>query len=150
MVFAGLFPVDGDDYPLLRDALERLRLNDASLVFEPENSVALGFGFRCGFLGLLHMEIIQERLEREYNLNLLATAPSVEYVVTRTNDEVATVHNPAELPPPTEIAQIEEPLMDISIFTPTRYIGTLMDLVQTRHGVYKDMKNIEEDRVHLT
>jgi GTP-binding protein LepA len=150
MVFAGLFPVDGDDYPLLRDALERLRLNDASLVFEPENSVALGFGFRCGFLGLLHMEIIQERLEREYNLNLLATAPSVEYVVTRTNDEVATVHNPAELPPPTEIAQIEEPLMDISIFTPTRYIGTLMDLVQTRHGVYKDMKYIEEDRVHLT
>ena len=150
MVFAGLFPVDGDDYPLLRDALERLRLNDASLVFEPENSVALGFGFRCGFLGLLHMEIIQERLEREYNLNLLATAPSVEYVVTRTNDEVVTVHNPAELPPPTEIAQIEEPLMDISIFTPTRYIGTLMDLVQTRHGVYKDMKYIEEDRVHLT
>jgi GTP-binding protein LepA len=150
MVFAGLFPVDGDDYPLLRDALERLRLNDASLVFEPENSIALGFGFRCGFLGLLHMEIIQERLEREYNLNLLATAPSVEYVVTRTNDEVVTVHNPAELPPPTEIAQIEEPLMDISIFTPARYIGTLMDLVQTRHGVFKDMKYIEEDRVHLT
>ncbi len=150
MVFAGLFPVDGDDYPLLRDALERLRLNDASLVFEPENSIALGFGFRCGFLGLLHMEIIQERLEREYNLNLLATAPSVEYVVTRTNDEVITVHNPAELPPPNEIARIEEPLMDISIFTPARYIGTLMDLVQTRHGVFKDMKYIEEDRVHLT
>ena len=150
MVFAGLFPVDGDDYPLLRDALERLRLNDASLVFEPENSVALGFGYRCGFLGLLHMEIIQERLEREYNLNLLATAPSVEYVVTRTSGDVVSVHNPAELPLPTEIARIEEPLMDISIFTPARYIGTLMDLVQTRHGVFKDMKYIEEDRVHLT
>src|SRR6185312_2073875 len=98
MVFAGMFPVEGDDYPLLRDALERLKLNDASLVFEPESSVALGFGFRCGFLGLLHMEIIQERLEREYNINILVTAPSVEYVITRTNGEVVTIHNPAELP----------------------------------------------------
>jgi GTP-binding protein LepA len=150
MVYAGVFPVDGDDYPLLRDALDRLRLNDASLVFEPENSVALGFGFRCGFLGLLHMEIIQERLEREYDLNILVTAPSVEYVVTKTNGEVVTVHNPAELPDPAEFARIEEPLMDISVFTPSRYIGTVMDLVTNRHGVFQAMQYIEEDRVHLT
>ncbi len=150
MVFAGVFPVEGDDYPLLRDALERLRLNDASLVFEPESSVALGFGFRCGFLGLLHMEIIQERLEREYDLDILVTAPSVEYVVTRTNGEVITVHNPAELPPQTEIAKMEEPLMDISIFTPARYIGAIMDLVTSRHGEFRQMQYIEEDRVHLT
>jgi len=150
MVFAGIFPVEGDDYPLLRDALDRLRLNDASLVYEPENSVALGFGFRCGFLGLLHMEIVQERIEREYNLDILATAPSVEYLVTRTNGELVSVHNPAELPPPTEIAKLEEPLMDISIFTPARYIGTLMDLVTTRRGEYREMSYIEEDRVHLT
>ena len=149
MVFAGIFPVEGDDYPLLRDALDRLRLNDASLVYEPENSVALGFGFRCGFLGLLHMEIIQERLEREYNLDILATAPSVEYLVTRTNGEIISVHNPAELPPAGEIAKIEEPIMDISIFTPARYIGTLMDLVTTRRGEYREMSYIEEDRVHL-
>ncbi|MEO7002838.1 MAG: translation elongation factor 4 [Ktedonobacterales bacterium] len=150
MVFAGIFPVEGDDYPLLRDALDRLRLNDASLVYEPENSVALGFGFRCGFLGLLHMEIVQERIEREYNLDILATAPSVEYLVTRTSGELVSVHNPAELPPPTEIAKLEEPLMDISIFTPARYIGTLMDLVTTRRGEYREMSYIEEDRVHLT
>src|SRR5258708_29180143 len=109
MVFAGIFPVDGDDYPLLRDALDRLKLNDASLVFEPENSVALGFGFRCGFLGLLHMEIIQERLEREYNLDILMTAPSVEYRVARTNGEVVFVHNPPHLPPPTPHHPIQEP-----------------------------------------
>jgi GTP-binding protein LepA len=150
MVFAGLYPVDGDDYPALRDALERLQLNDAALVFQPESSLALGFGFRCGFLGLLHMEIIQERLEREYRLNLLATAPSVEYIVTKTNGEQMRVDNPADLPPPTEIAQIEEPIMDISIFTPARYIGTIMDLVTTRRGVFGEMKYIEEDRVHLT
>ncbi|HEU0028034.1 MAG TPA: translation elongation factor 4, partial [Ktedonobacterales bacterium] len=150
MVFAGIFPVEGDDYPLLRDALERLKLNDASLVFDPESSVALGFGFRCGFLGLLHMEIIQERLEREYNLDILATAPSVEYLVTRTNGEVVSVHNPAELPPPNEYVKIEEPLMDISIFTPARYIGAIMDLVSTRRGEFQQMSYIEEDRVHLT
>ncbi|HEX6797978.1 MAG TPA: translation elongation factor 4 [Ktedonobacterales bacterium] len=150
MVFAGVFPVEGDDYPLLRDALEHLRLNDASLVFEPENSVALGFGFRVGFLGLLHMEIIQERLEREYSLNLLMTAPSVEYRVTRTNGEETYIHNPAELPGPTEIARIEEPIMDISIFTPARYIGAIMDLVTTRRGEFRNMAYIEEDRVHLT
>ncbi|HEX2349739.1 MAG TPA: translation elongation factor 4 [Ktedonobacterales bacterium] len=150
MVYAGLFPVEGDDYPLLRDALERLRLNDAALVFDPENSVALGFGFRCGFLGLLHMEIIQERLEREYNLDILVTAPSVEYQVTRTNGEQISVHNPAELPAPTEIEKIEEPVMDISIFTPARYIGAIMDLVTTRRGEYRQMSYIEDDRVHLT
>jgi GTP-binding protein LepA len=150
MVFAGVFPVEGDDYPLLRDALDRLKLNDASLVYEPENSLALGFGFRCGFLGLLHMEIIQERLEREYQLDILATAPSVEYWVTKTDGERMSVHNPAELPPAGEIAWIEEPIMDISIFTPTRYIGTIMDLVTTRRGVFREMKYIEEERVHLT
>jgi GTP-binding protein LepA len=150
MVFAGLYPVDGNDYPLLRDALDRLKLNDASLVYEPENSVALGFGFRCGFLGLLHMEIIQERLEREYDLNILATAPSVEYLVTKQNGEVIPVDNPADLPPLGEVLKIEEPWMDISIFSPSRYIGALMDLVTTRRGVFKDMKYIEEDRVHLT
>ncbi|HEU5367732.1 MAG TPA: translation elongation factor 4, partial [Ktedonobacterales bacterium] len=150
MVFAGLYPVEGNDYPLLRDALDRLKLNDASLVYEPENSVALGFGFRCGFLGLLHMEIIQERLEREYNLNILATAPSVEYLVTKQNGEVLPVDNPSDLPPLGEVLKIEEPWMDISIFSPSRYIGALMDLVTTRRGVFKDMKYIEEDRVHLT
>jgi GTP-binding protein LepA len=150
MVYAGLFPVEGDDYPLLRDALERLRLNDAALVFDPESSVALGFGFRCGFLGLLHMDIIQERLEREYNLDILVTAPSVEYLVTRTNGEQVTVHNPAELPAPTEIETIEEPVMDISIFAPSRYIGAIMDLVTTRRGEYRQMTYIEDDRVHLT
>jgi len=150
MVFAGIFPVDGDDYPLLRDALDRLKLNDASLVYEPENSVALGFGFRCGFLGLLHMEIVQERLEREYNLDILMTAPSVEYLVTKTNGEQIFVHNPAELPAPNEYEKIEEPAMDISVFTPARYIGTIMDLVTTRRGIFRDMNYIEEDRVHLT
>jgi GTP-binding protein LepA len=150
MVFAGIFPVDGDDYPLLRDALDRLKLNDASLVYEPENSVALGFGFRCGFLGLLHMEIIQERLEREYNLDILMTAPSVEYLVTKTNGEQIFVHNPAELPAPNEYEKIEEPVMEISVFTPARYIGTIMDLVTTRRGIFRDMNYIEEDRVHLT
>jgi GTP-binding protein LepA len=150
MVFAGIFPVEGDDYPLLRDALDRLKLNDASLVYEPENSVALGFGFRCGFLGLLHMEIIQERLEREYRLDILMTAPSVEYLVTKTSGEQIYVHNPAELPPPNEYTKIEEPVMDISIFTPARYIGTIMDLVTTRRGVFRDMKYLEEDRVHLS
>ncbi len=150
MVFAGIYPVEGSDYPLLRDALDRLKLNDASLVYEPENSVALGFGYRCGFLGLLHMEIIQERLEREYDLNILATAPSVEYLVTKQGGEVIPVDNPADLPPLGEVLKIEEPLMDISIFAPSRYIGALMDLVTTRRGVFKDMKYIEEDRVHLT
>ncbi|HEU5199443.1 MAG TPA: translation elongation factor 4 [Ktedonobacterales bacterium] len=150
MVFAGLYPVESSDYPLLRDALDRLKLNDASLIYEPENSIALGFGFRCGFLGLLHMEIIQERLEREYDLDILATAPSVEYLITKQDNSVLAIDNPAELPPLGEVLKIEEPWMDISIFAPSRYIGALMELVTSRRGVFKDMKYIEEDRVHLT
>jgi GTP-binding protein LepA len=150
MVFAGIYPVEGNDYPLLRDALDRLKLNDASLFYEPETSTALGFGFRCGFLGLLHMEIVQERLEREYNLDILATAPSVEYYVTKTDGETVRVDNPSEFPSQDSIEKIEEPWMDISIFTPTRYIGTIMDLVTTRRGTFKEMKYIEPERVLLT
>ncbi len=150
MVFAGLYPVEGNDYPLLRDALDRLKLNDASLFYEPETSGALGFGFRCGFLGLLHMEIVQERLEREYNLDILATAPSVAYLVMKTDGETIEVDNPSAMPSFGEIEKIEEPWMDISIFTPSRYIGTIMDLVTTRRGTYKDLKYIEAERVLLT
>ena len=150
MVFAGIYPVEGNEYPLLRDALDRLKLNDASLFFEPETSTALGFGFRCGFLGLLHMEIVQERIEREYDLDILATAPSVQYHVTRANGEELEVDNPSEMPDAGEIEKIEEPWMDISIFTPTRYIGTIMDLVTTRRGAFKEMKYIEAERVLLT
>lgn len=150
MVFAGLYPVEGNEYPLLRDALDRLKLNDAALFYEPETSNALGFGFRCGFLGLLHMEIIQERLEREYNLDILATAPSVEYYVTKTGGELVVVDNPSEMPSFGEIEAIEEPSMDIAIFTPSRYIGTIMELVTSRRGVYKDLKYIEAERVLLT
>jgi GTP-binding protein LepA len=150
MVFAGVYPVEGNDYPLLRDALDRLKLNDASLFYEPETSTALGFGFRCGFLGLLHMEIVQERLEREYNLDILATAPSVEYYVTKTDGEVVKVDNPSEFPSQEKVEKIEEPWMAISIFTPTRYIGTIMDLVTTRWGTFKEMKYIEPERVLLT
>jgi GTP-binding protein LepA len=149
MVFAGIYPVEGNEYPLLRDALDRLKLNDASLFYEPETSTALGFGFRCGFLGLLHMEIIQERIEREYNLDILATAPSVEYYVTKTNGEILEVDNPSQVPDSGEIEKIEEPWMDISIFTPARYIGTIMDLVTTRRGTFKEMKYIEAERVLL-
>src|SRR5437879_2953298 len=149
MVFAGIYPVEGNEYPLLRDALDRLKLNDASLFFEPETSTALGFGFRCGFLGLLHMEIIQERIEREYDLDILATAPSVEYFVTKTNGEDLEVDNPSQVPDAGEIEKIEEPWMDISIFTPTRYIGTIMDLVTTRRGTFKEMIYIEAERVLL-
>ncbi len=150
MVFAGLYPVDSSDYPELRDALDRLKLNDAALFYEPETSNALGFGFRCGFLGLLHMEIIQERLEREYDLEILATAPSVEYHVTKIGGEVIEVANPSDMPSFGEIEKIEEPMMDISIFTPSRYIGTIMDLVTSRRGIYKDLKYIEAERVLLT
>src|SRR5205809_1489977 len=150
MVFAGIYPVEGNEYPLLRDALDRLKLNDASLFYEPETSAALGFGFRCGFLGLLHMEIVQERLEREYNLDILATAPSVAYHVTPTNGPMVSVDNPSDFPASGDIEKIEEPWMDISIFTPTRYIGTIMDLVTTRRGTFKEMKYIEAERVLLT
>ena len=149
MVFAGLYPTDSDDYPLLRDALERLRLNDASLTFEPESSLALGFGFRCGFLGLLHMEIIQERLEREYKLDLLATAPSVEYEVQLHGGKTITVDNPADMPNPGEFEEIREPWMDISVIVPSRFIGSVMELVTSRRGAYKEMVYLDEDRVHL-
>jgi GTP-binding protein LepA len=149
MVFAGLYPTDSEDYPLLRDALERLRLNDASLTFEPESSLALGFGFRCGFLGLLHMEIIQERLEREYKLDLLATAPSVEYDVVMHGGKTIQIDNPADLPNPGEIEEILEPWMDISVIVPSRYIGAVMELVTGRRGLYREMVYLDEDRVHL-
>lgn len=150
MVFAGLYPVDSEDYQVLRDALERLHLNDASLTYVPESSMALGFGFRCGFLGLLHMEIIQERLEREYNLDLLATAPSVEYEVIMHADKSVTIDNPAALPPAGEIVEIREPWMDITIIVPSRYIGAVMDLVTSQRGLYKEMTYLDEERVQLS
>jgi GTP-binding protein LepA len=149
MVFAGFYPMNGEEYPMLRDALERLQLNDASLVFEPENSVALGFGFRCGFLGLLHMEIIQERLEREYKLELLATAPSVEYRVVKTDGTELTVDNPAQLPAPGEIVSIAEPWVRAAIFTPTAYIGAIMELCQAHRGIFVHMAYLDEQRVQI-
>ncbi len=150
MVFAGLYPTDGDDYPLLREALERLELNDASLVYQPESSVALGFGFRCGFLGMLHMEIIRERLEREYNLELLITAPSVEYHVFGHDESLKAVENPAELPQPGTFVRVEEPWVDLSVITPSRYIGAVMELVQSRRGTFGKMDFVDEQRVLLT
>ena len=150
MVFAGLYPVEGEDYHLLREALDKLRLNDASLVYEPETSAALGFGFRCGFLGLLHMEIVQERLEREYGLELLATAPSVEYHVLTRKGDVITVDNPAKLPPLGEIEEIEEPWMHLSIYTPKEYIGPIMELVTSRRGEPEGLEYLDEQRVLLT
>jgi GTP-binding protein LepA len=150
MVFAGVYPVEATDYGLLRDALEKLRLNDASLHFEPESSQTLGFGFRAGFLGLLHMEIVQERLEREYNLNLLTTSPSVEYMVKTTDGAEVAVDNPANLPDPSRIVEISEPWVDISIITPTNHIGTIMELVTARRGEFKRMEYVEEQRVHLS
>ena len=153
MVFAGLYPAEANDYNLLRDALEKLRLSDAALTFEPESSVALGFGFRCGFLGLFHMEIVQERLEREYDLTLLFTAPSVEYEVTRTDGTEISLDNPAELPPPNEIGEMREPWVDVSIVLPSRYVGAAMELTIGRRGVYKRMEYLEasgeESRVLL-
>jgi GTP-binding protein LepA len=147
MVFAGLYPSQSNDYPLLRDALDKLQLSDASLVYEPESSGALGFGFRCGFLGLLHMEIVQERLEREYALDLLATAPSVEYEVTKTNGQEIRVDNPAALPPPQEIDEIREPWMNISIVSPDRYIGPIMELVTGNRGEFKRMEYLQHSLV---
>ena len=149
MVFCGIYPADGAKYPDLREPLEKLQLNDAALSFEPETSVALGFGFRCGFLGLLHMEIIQERLEREYNLDLITTAPSVVYRLTLTNGEVISIDNPTNYPDPGTIAGAEEPFVKASIFTPTEFIGTIMDLCQGRRGIYKDTKYLDTDRVEL-
>ncbi len=148
LVFAGLYPVAGDDYPLLRDALEKLHLNDASVTFEPESSVALGFGFRCGFLGLLHMEIVQERLEREFDLDLIASAPSVEYRVRLLHDRgVVAVDNPAKLPPLGEIEAIEEPWVILSVVTPASYIGTMMELSTNRRGVFIDLEYLDPERV---
>jgi len=146
MVFAGLYPTQPNDYTVLREALEKLQLNDAALAFEPESSVALGPGFRCGFLGLLHMEIVQERLEREYGLELLMTAPSVEYEITKTSGEEIAVDNPADLPTPNEIAEIREPWMKISVITPDRYIGAVMDLVTRRRGEFLHMEYLQGTR----
>ncbi len=149
MVFSSIFPADNEDYEDLRDALEKLQLNDASLVFEPENSIALGFGFRCGFLGLLHMEIVQERLEREYNLNLVTTLPSVQFRVHKTNGEVEMVDNPANMPSPTYIDYIEEPYIRASILTPTEFIGNIMKISQERRGVYLNTDYIDPTRADL-
>ena len=149
MVFAGIYPTDNDDYPELRDALEKLQLNDASLVYEPETSQALNFGFRVGFLGLFHMEIVQERLEREYDLDILATAPSVEYrVVTRSGDLI-TIDSPAQLPDESTIAEIHEPWMRIQIYTPQEYIGAIMDVVIKKHGQYENTEYLDATRVVL-
>jgi GTP-binding protein LepA len=149
MVFAGLYPVESEEYPMLRDALERLRLNDGSLTWEPESSDALGFGFRCGFLGLLHMEIIQERLEREYGIQLLATAPSVEYEVHLRGGDVLRIDNPSDLPSPGEFEEVREPWLDISIIAPARYIGAVMELVTGRRGTYRELIYLDPDRVQM-
>lgn len=150
MVFCGLYPIDGDDFENLRDSLEKLKLNDASITYEPESSGALGFGFRCGFLGLLHMEIVKERLEREFNLALIATAPSVEYRVHKTNGEIQLVDNPASLPPTQNIARIEEPYFKVGIVTPKDYTGTLMELCQMRRGEMLKIEYLSPDRVELS
>ncbi|MCC8195904.1 MAG: translation elongation factor 4 [Ruminococcus sp.] len=149
MVFSGIYPADGSKYGDLRDALEKLQLNDASLTFEPETSVALGFGFRCGFLGLLHMDIIQERLEREYNLDLITTAPSVIYRVTMMNGEVKYIDNPTDYPDPSLIKLAEEPIISAHIFSPSEYVGNIMELCQERRGTFKDMKYIDDTRVDI-
>jgi GTP-binding protein LepA len=150
MVFASAYPSEGEDYNLLREALEKLQLNDASLVFQPETSQALGFGFRCGFLGMFHMEIVQERLEREYGLDIVFTAPSVEYRVVKSNGETILVDSPAELPPENEIREIAEPWVEISIFTPAEFIGAVMELVTRRRGEFKNQEYLDERRVLLT
>jgi len=149
MVYAGIYPADGSKYGDLRDALDKLRLNDAALVFEPETSIALGFGFRCGFLGLLHMEIIEERLEREFNLDLITTAPSVIYEITTKSGEKLKIDNPSDYPSQDEIEVAYEPIVKASIITPTEYVGGLMDLCQDRRGEFIDMKYIDQDRVEL-
>lgn len=149
MVFCGVYPADGAHYSDLREALERLQLNDAALSFEPETSIALGFGFRCGFLGLLHMEIIQERLEREYDLDLVTTAPSVVYRITKTDGEVVYVDNPTNYPDPTLISMAEEPMTNAHIYSPSEYVGNIMELCQERRGVFQDMKYLDTDRVDI-
>ncbi|MFS8583276.1 MAG: translation elongation factor 4, partial [Limnochordales bacterium] len=149
LVFCGLYPVDGEDFPALRDALEKLQLNDAALQFEADTSGALGFGFRCGFLGLLHMEIVQERLEREFGLNLITTAPSVEYRVVLTNGQVKEVHNPAHFPAPQYIERVEEPYVRATIVTPSEFIGPLMELCQDRRGIFINMEYLTPERAQL-
>jgi GTP-binding protein LepA len=149
MVFCGLYPVDGDEYADLREALERLRLNDSSFTYEPETSGALGFGFRCGFLGLLHMEIVRERLEREYGIDLVATAPNVEYLANLTTGGVEVVDNPSVMPPPNQVASIEEPYVVVTMLSPTDYVGPLMDLAQSRRGEMKKLEYLSEERVEL-
>ncbi|XTZ13071.1 MAG: translation elongation factor 4 [cyanobacterium endosymbiont of Rhopalodia inflata] len=150
MVFCGLFPTDADQYEDLREALDKLKLNDAALSYEPETSSAMGFGFRCGFLGLLHMEIVQERLEREYNLDLITTAPSVIYRVTTVDGEVIKIDNPSLLPPPQKQEKIEEPYIQVEMITPETYVGTLMELCQNRRGIFKDMRYFTLSRTALT
>ena len=149
MVFCGIYPADGSDYEALREALEKLQLNDASLSFEAETSAALGFGFRCGFLGLLHMEVVQERLEREYDLDIVTTAPSVIYKVKTTSGEEVAIDNPTNLPEANNIEYMKEPIVNASIMVPTEYVGPIMELCQERRGIFKDMKYLEETRVVL-
>ena len=149
MVYCGLYPVDGSDYENLKVALEKLKLNDAALEYEPETSAALGFGFRCGFLGLLHLEIIEERLDREFNLSLITTSPSVIYKVYKTDGNMVEIYNPADLPPTDEISRIEEPFVEAEILTPKEYVGNLMEICQNRRGIYVDMKYLDPTRVTL-
>ena len=149
MVFSGIYPADGADYNALRDALLKLQLNDAALTFEPETSVALGFGFRCGFLGLLHMDIIQERIEREYDLTIIVTAPSVIYQIQKRNGGNVFIDNPANYPPPDEIESAMEPIVNAGIITPSEYVGSIMELCQDRRGIFKDMRYIDANRTEL-
>ena len=149
MVYCGLYPIDGSEYENLKTALEKLKLNDAALEYEPETSAALGFGFRCGFLGLLHLEIIEERLDREFDLGLITTAPSVIYKVHKTTGEVLEIYNPADLPPTTEVSYMEEPIVTANIMTPKEYVGNIMDICQNRRGIFIDMKYLDENRVTL-
>jgi GTP-binding protein LepA len=149
MVFAGIYPIDGDDFPLLRDALDKLKLNDAALVYEPESSAALGFGFRCGFLGLLHMEIVRERLERESDLELIATAPSVGYEIVLTTGEKSEVHNPTEMPDRSQIDSVFEPYVSVMVVSPSDYVGTIMQLCQDRRGELKEMHYLSPERVEI-
>ena len=149
MVYCGIYPIDGSEYENLKIALEKLKLNDAALEFEQETSAALGFGFRCGFLGLLHLEIIEERLDREFDLGLITTAPSVIYKVHKTNGEVLDIYNPTDLPPQAELAFIEEPIVTANIITPKDYVGGIMEMCQNRRGIYVDMKYLDENRVSL-
>jgi GTP-binding protein LepA len=149
MVFSGLFPTEGDDFERLRDALEKLKLNDAALVYEPETSAALGFGFRCGFLGLLHMEIVRERLEREYGLELVATAPSVAYRATTVTGDEIEVHSPQDLPEPNKLARVEEPYVRVMMLSPSEYVGTIMELAQERRGQMGELNYLTPERVEI-